>query len=86
MNKSTKFFSTVGLAIGMAGQGPTAAITAETASAAGVKYLRGNGESPEWAEIPTARDLFAQYEPTTRRLTASLHDVALHRYVTQRLT
>lgn len=79
MNKTTKFFQTVGQAIANGKLGNAAAINASVASASGVKYLHGNGPSPEWAEIPTERDVFAQYEPTPRTLTARLQDIALYR-------
>lgn len=82
MNKQTRFFQTIGLAL------LAASVTTPTrtlASANGAKYLREEkNPAPVWAEIPTARDAFTQYEPPTKRLTASLHDIALHRYVTQR--
>lgn len=78
MNKTTEMFARIGKAI-MNGQ------NARDVSAAGVKYLHGNGPSPDWDQIPNERDAFSQYEPPTRTLTASLHDIALHRYVTQRV-
>lgn len=86
MNKQTRFFQTIGLTLAMAHQSPAAQVNAAAASAAGTKYLRDEkNPTPVWTEISTARDLFTQYEPpTTKRLTASLHDVALHRYIMQR--
>jgi len=77
MTKTTKMFQAIGAAI-------HTGVNARELSSAGVKYLHGNGPSPEWDLIPAERDLFAQYEPPTRTLTAKLQDVALYRYLVQR--
>lgn len=78
MDKITKHFRTIGQAILKGGA------TAKDASHMGVKHLRSESPAPEWAAIPVERDAFVQYEPSTRTLRASLHDIALYRYVTQR--
>lgn len=76
MNSSTKAVK----ATALLGQSPRQMM------AAACKHLRHEGNpNVEWPLLSEMdRNLFVQWEPTPPTLTATLHDLALYRFVTQR--